>query len=674
MSKSIGNVVDPRQARADANAGWGGGAALARPHARLLARGRRQGASPPLCPPQVILGGKDQKKEPPFGADVLRLWVASVDYSSDVMIGGRIISQVRPGAPLGAQPSCPGHRHSPLHPPPLAFARAARWRTCTARSDSRCATCWATWQTTTPQRTPCRMRSCPPPTASCLRALRASWTSAQPRTRAFSSTGACVCCSGGAGAGAHRGSACAPRIPGARARVLIVLCHLARPPRACRVYQALQRFAVLDLSNFYLDVAKDRLYIRSPGAADRRACQTVLAAMLEGLLPLIAPLLPHMAEDAWQALPFATPHRSVFQAGWVHVPDEWRALPAEEAATWRAVLAIRGEINQLLERARGDKALGASLEAKVLLHVADPQLRTRLEALQAAGNGQDPLRYSFIVSQAELVDSAAEAATAPYTAAAVLEEGGEVAVGVARADGHKCSRCWNYRCGGGLTGVLAESRACQPAPGGAALLATARAEHVQALPPPPPRSAARFWDRTPRPPRSASDACRSSRSRAFSCRSWSRWLEGALPWVCPSTEVLPPPHPPPSLPACSSLAAVVLLVQSVSVFRAQCEGGSRGRGRGGGGGGSGARKRAAPRFAGEAGQFGQRARCCRAGAWRERGTAGARAEKGNGGRQGGGAGKGIQDDGPDRYASGMARCAASPPGRAALARRKTPPP
>jgi isoleucyl-tRNA synthetase len=61
---------------------------------------------------------------------------------------------------------------------------------------------------------------------------------------------------------------------------------------------------VLDLSNFYLDVAKDRLYINDANATDRRACQTVLAALLEGMLPLIAPLLPHMAEDAWQNLPY----------------------------------------------------------------------------------------------------------------------------------------------------------------------------------------------------------------------------------------------------------------------------------------------------------------------------------------------------------------------------------
>lgn len=81
-------------------------------------------------------------------------------------------------------------------------------------------------------------------------------------------------------------------------------CRAAWRSLLRRAYQALQRFTVLDLSNFYLDVAKDRLYINDANATDRRACQTVLAALLEGMLPLIAPLLPHMAEDAWQNLPY----------------------------------------------------------------------------------------------------------------------------------------------------------------------------------------------------------------------------------------------------------------------------------------------------------------------------------------------------------------------------------
>lgn len=80
--------------------------------------------------------------------------------------------------------------------------------------------------------------------------------------------------------------------------------------------------------------------------------------------------------------------------------------------------------------------------------MANEELRARLAALQAAGNGMDPLRYVFIVSQAELAESSAAAAEgAAYSATAQLEEGaGEVTVGVARADGVKCKRCWNYRC------------------------------------------------------------------------------------------------------------------------------------------------------------------------------------------------------------------------------------
>ncbi|PSC70632.1 isoleucine-tRNA ligase [Micractinium conductrix] len=329
MSKSLGNVIDPRM---------------------------------------VIGGGKDAKKDPPYGADVLRLWVASVDYSSDVLIGGRILSQV------------------------ADVYRKVRFT---------------------------------------LRYLLGNLSDYDPAAHAVP----------------HTELAAADRYILARFAALVDECSAAYGSyQFSKVYQALQRFTVLDLSNFYLDVAKDRLYINGSSAADRRACQTTLAALLEGMLPLIAPLLPHMAEDAWQNLPYARQEQSVFQAGWAGVPDEWRQLSEEDSAAWRSVLGIRAELNQLLEKARADKALGASLEAKVKVHVANQALRGRLQALQAAPNGMDPLRYLFIVSQAELADSPAGAAEgAAYSASAELDEGGgAVTLGVARADGAKCKRCWNY--------------------------------------------------------------------------------------------------------------------------------------------------------------------------------------------------------------------------------------
>lgn len=104
------------------------------------------------------------------------------------------------------------------------------------------------------------------------------------------------------------------------------------------------------------------------------------------------------------------------------------------------------------------------LMSQVLLHVANPELRAALEALQAAPNGMDPLRFVFIVSEAELVDSQeAVTAAAAYSATAVLDEtagGMEVTVGVARAGGHKCNRCWNYRWAGGPVWLLKSMLCC----------------------------------------------------------------------------------------------------------------------------------------------------------------------------------------------------------------------
>jgi isoleucyl-tRNA synthetase len=328
MSKSVGNVVDPRS---------------------------------------VILGGKDQKKDPPFGADVLRLWVASVDYTSDVMIGGRIVAQV------------------------ADVYRKLRFT---------------------------------------LRFLLGNLADYDPAAHAVP----------------HAELAAADRYVLSRFAALVEEATAAYASfQFYRVYQALQRFVVLDLSNFYLDVAKDRLYVSAPGSKDRRAAQTVLDALLRGLLPLVAPLTPHMAEDAWQCLPYAKPTTSVFQAGWAAAPAGWRAGGEAEAATWRAVLGVRAEVNQQLEKARGDKMLGASVEARVAVHVSDPAVEAALRALQASDNGQDALRYLLLVSEAEVVATAAEAAAAPYTSTAVLEGSGlEVTVGVSRAGGHKCGRCWNY--------------------------------------------------------------------------------------------------------------------------------------------------------------------------------------------------------------------------------------
>ena len=327
MSKSLGNVVDPRK---------------------------------------VIEGGNNLKKEPAYGADVLRLWVASVDYTSDVMIGERILSQV------------------------ADVYRKIRFT---------------------------------------LRYLLGNLSDYIPDEHAVP----------------YDNLSKTDRYILSRFAGLIDECRVAYDTfQFCRVYQLLQRFVVLDLSNFYLDVAKDRLYISDKASKNRRACQTVLDALLRGMLPLIAPVLPHMAEDAWQCLPYDDHCISVFQAGWLSVPNEWREIPEAEKDMLSVVLAVRSEVNQLLEKARMDKLLGSSLEAKVLLHASDGKVKRLLEDMQSSENGQDPLRYALIVSQAELAGSEEDIMSLEYSSSVQMEGiDGVVKVGITSADGKKCARCWN---------------------------------------------------------------------------------------------------------------------------------------------------------------------------------------------------------------------------------------
>lgn len=208
-----------------------------------------------------------------------------------------------------------------------------------------------------------------------------------------------------------------------------------------RFFQTVQNFCVVDLSNFYLDIAKDRLYISDLNSFRRRSCQTVLAVAVENLAMAIAPVLCHLAEDIWQFLPYKTPYKSVFEAGWVKMKDEWKQ--PELLNFWSKFRQIRNEVNKVLEQARNDKAIGASLEAKVLLNVSDRELRNRLEDLNPIdslnGNRIDELRYFFLASQVELVDSLEDIQNANYKGESSL-----VAVGVVKAEGEKCDRCWNY--------------------------------------------------------------------------------------------------------------------------------------------------------------------------------------------------------------------------------------
>jgi isoleucyl-tRNA synthetase len=207
-----------------------------------------------------------------------------------------------------------------------------------------------------------------------------------------------------------------------------------------RFFQTVQNFCVVDLSNFYLDIAKDRLYISASDAFRRRSCQTVLATQVENLAKAIAPVLCHMAEDIWQYLPYPTPNKSVFESGWVQLEEKWHKPELTES--WQQLRQIRTEVNKVLERARAERMIGSSLEAKVLLYVSNPKLKQLLQtksSTQSIANSVDELRYLFITSQVEILDSPAILAGLEYSF-----QSDELGIGVVTAEGKKCDRCWNY--------------------------------------------------------------------------------------------------------------------------------------------------------------------------------------------------------------------------------------
>ena len=207
-----------------------------------------------------------------------------------------------------------------------------------------------------------------------------------------------------------------------------------------RFFQALQNFCVVDLSNVYLDIAKDRLYVSGAGDFRRRSCQTVLSLVVERLAGLIAPVLCHMAEDIWQNLPYAVPERSVFERGWPTAPASWRQPELEPPM--ERIAALRALVNRQLENCRSGGQLGASLEAQVQLELgageAAAATSAALEWLAASVHPEvDNLADWLLVSALQQGGTAAEPVLAEASEAGIT-------VRIAKADGQKCERCWHY--------------------------------------------------------------------------------------------------------------------------------------------------------------------------------------------------------------------------------------
>ncbi|MEM5786180.1 MAG: isoleucine--tRNA ligase [Syntrophobacteraceae bacterium] len=193
-----------------------------------------------------------------------------------------------------------------------------------------------------------------------------------------------------------------------------------------RIYHALHNYCVVDLSSFYLDILKDRLYTSPAASPARRSAQTVIHTILQTLLKLMAPILSFTAEEAWRMMPYR-PSPSVHME---QFPDPSAELKNEALnEKWLKILAIRNEVQRVLEAARRDKVIGHPLDARV--RMALPQ-----ELEKEFGGQAELFRSVFIVSQvtiepAENLPGATEGAELPGLM--ILVDG---------ASGEKCERCW----------------------------------------------------------------------------------------------------------------------------------------------------------------------------------------------------------------------------------------
>jgi isoleucyl-tRNA synthetase len=213
-----------------------------------------------------------------------------------------------------------------------------------------------------------------------------------------------------------------------------------------RVVQAIQQFVISDLSNFYLDIAKDRVYISGKNDFRRRSCQTVMKLLLENFAKAIAPILPHMAEDVWLNVPYQTSTTSIFQSKWI-LPK----FPAFNNNEWAKIRQLRNDVNKVFETARNQKIIGASLEAQVLIHTNDENTKCLLSKFKGddkllaepqESNSVDDLRFILMVSGVKFMESKEDILSICGDCYSQEKPESGCTVGILKAKGTKCERCW----------------------------------------------------------------------------------------------------------------------------------------------------------------------------------------------------------------------------------------
>ena len=200
-------------------------------------------------------------------------------------------------------------------------------------------------------------------------------------------------------------------------------------------YHAIYHYCVVEMSNFYLDILKDRLYTLGANSWERRSSQTILAYILGTLVRITAPFIPFTTEEVWRYLPAEMKtQESVHLADWVNLDQ--RFINNDLRVQWEQLFKVRAEVLKIIETKRREGMIGNSLASRVVLSLADPELRHFLEGCRSL------LPMVFIVSQVEIKEynTGDDDCKVSVPASDILG----LYILVEKARGTKCVRCWNW--------------------------------------------------------------------------------------------------------------------------------------------------------------------------------------------------------------------------------------
>lgn len=200
-----------------------------------------------------------------------------------------------------------------------------------------------------------------------------------------------------------------------------------------KVYKSIYNFCNEDLSGFYLDILKDRLYTSASYSTERRSAQTVLYHSANFLVRLLAPILSFTADEIFTSIPKdkeTENTNSVHLLEWLKVPQEWDNTQLQDSWLW--LMDFRPYVLKALEEMRKSEEIGSSLEAKVIIQTESERDWQHLQKFK------DILNAVFIVSQSEIQRS-------DIVSEGISDNFLKTKISVKKADGYKCQRCWNYK-------------------------------------------------------------------------------------------------------------------------------------------------------------------------------------------------------------------------------------